>query len=161
MPGTGFSDLLHPLRIFVVQFIQTFIIRGRVVEAHQAVLKLCAPNEEVRAVRANGDGFAVGRNRRRIIFEVGLNTSQNHRPAEITRRGSDSLRVEVHKLLLALVTLCVQRGFSHQSLVLWKIVDQFDVLIDGARVVLHARKRRNQTPAQAGDLRFARLCRQR
>ncbi len=137
LPRAGFRDLFHPLRIFVVQLIETLVICGSIVKTHQPVFEICAPDEEVRAVWPDANGFPVRSDRRRIVFQIGLYARQNHRPTKITRRIGDRLSVEIEKLLLALIPLCVQRSFSREGLIFWEVVDQLDVLIDASGIVFH------------------------
>ena len=59
--------------------------------------------------------------------------------------------------MLALVAKCVQRGLGDERVVFRKIIDELDVLVDRAGVVLHTSKRGDQATAQNGDLGFARI----
>ena len=64
-------------------------------------------------------------------------------------------------MLLPLVAQRIQSGFGDQRVIFRKVVDQFDVLIHRARIVVHARERGDQAAAQGSNLRFARIGRKR
>src|ERR1035441_9707662 len=60
-------------------------------------------------------------------------------------------------MLLALVAEREQRGLADERVVFRKIVDQLDVLVDRARVVLHAGESGDQPTTQGSNLGFAHI----
>jgi len=137
--------------------IDALVVGSSFVEAHQAFFESRARNVEISAVRADSDRLRVRIDGSSIVFKIRLCAGQHHRPAIVARRLCNCLGVEVDKLLLALIAQRVERGLGDQRVVFGEIVDEFDVLIDRAGVVVHARKRGDEAAAQGGDLRLARV----
>ena len=140
---SNFRDLFHPLRIFVGELVQLLIVRHRVIEAHQPFGKPGARGAQIHAVRTDRDGLSVSFNRGRIIFQHRVDAGQHHGPAVILRGLLHGLGVKIHEPLLQVAVRGVQRGFTRETFVFGKSINQLDVLVHRAGIVCQALERGN------------------
>ncbi len=155
MPGANLRDLFHPFRVFVRKLIHPVVFADRLIEAHHTFGEAGAGNAQVGAVRADGDGLCIGFDGPGEIFQAGLDTSENHRPAVVARRLLNCLGVVVHQLRLALVAGGKEGGFNDYVFVLRENVDDLHILVHRPGIVGEPSERRNQAAAKRGDTRFA------
>ena len=72
--------------------------------------------------------------------------------AVVFRRISRRLDVVVDKLLPPAVAVGIPRRLADERLIVGEAIDDFDVLIDGRRMLTELGQRRNQSATQRGKL---------
>ena len=77
LPRANCGNLLHPLRIAIGELIDTFVIGGGIVEAHQALFESGTRCIKVGPIGADGNRLGINIDRRRVVLKAGLDAGQH------------------------------------------------------------------------------------
>ena len=155
------GDFFHPLPVVVGELERGAIVGDCRIELEQPFPKRAARGREVGPVGTDRRGGGVGGNRRREVLEFRLQPGQKHWPAVVARRTGSGLFVVVDQLRGPSVLPRVASRLPQQPFVIRITVDDLDVLVDGAGMIVQARERRDQSATQPGHAARALVGRQR